>query len=111
MRRSFRTSQQVLDDEQPVLRNTKPIRLNAGQVGMMTLVANRVPVTSQFSHITMETRSFKIHEPLIEIDRTLDTSKTAQIQGFKHTPIMTMTCEMTAKQDIEILPGKLQIPL
>ena len=111
VRRSFRTSHQVLSDKQPVLRNTEPIRLNAGQVGMMTLVADRVPVASHFGHIAMETKSFKIHEPLIEIDRTLDTSKTAQIQGFKHTPIMTMTCEMSAKQDVNILPGKLQIPL
>ena len=111
VRRQFRTSQHGPGDQPPVLHNAEPISLNAGQVGVVTLVADRVPFTSQFSHINMETESFKIHEPLIKIDRRLNSSETAKIQGFRHTPVMTMSCEMTAKQGIEIPPGKLKIPL
>ena len=111
VRRSFRTSHQKDSEKGPVMRNKESIRLNTGQVGEVTLIADRIPIGSRFSCIKVETKSFRIDEPSIRMDRTLVMSEADQINGFKCTPILTMTCRVTAKHSIEILPGEMRVPL
>ena len=77
------------------MRNRESIRLNTGQVGEVTLIADRIPLGSRFSCVK-ETESFRIDEPSIKMDRTLVMSEADQIYGFKCTPVLTMTCLVTA---------------
>ena len=55
----------------------------------------------------MSTNQLEIDEPRVRVIRIWRTSDRECREGFRRSPVMTMTCAICAKQDLRLGPGSL----
>ena len=111
VRRAFRTHQRPKENVRFPLRNDTAVSLQAGQTGMVDLVMETPPCGIHLGSIRFHNDLMDISEPRVRVNRQWNTSERECREGFRRSTLMTVSCKITAKRNLEVAPGKIRADL